>query len=134
MARFAEEIGLVGGDHINQMNDFVALSVRTENKIGVFLETPDSEGFEAFLETGLQHGLLGRRHLDANLVIDECAEPVKLPIPEECRDRMCVCRVCPMICHVIPRLAYAADLSYSGEHGSFQRFRRLEQHPHIEDQ
>ena len=79
MARLPEEIGFIGGDHVDQMDQSPRRRrVEVEQVVAIVRVGRAIEAPQAALDPHLQHGLLVRTQADAGFVVDQGAEPVEI--------------------------------------------------------
>ncbi len=83
MAGFAVEIGLVGGDRVDQMHRFGVETALLEHHPAVIAEIGAAQGPRAPPEPPLDHGLLAGRHLDAGGALDEFGHASEIGTPEQ---------------------------------------------------
>ena len=79
MGGFAEELGLVGGDRVDQVDGLVLEAVLLEQIVAIGVNVVDLHGAHAAAQAPLQHGALVGRHLDAAVVLDERREALEIP-------------------------------------------------------
>ena len=77
--RLTEEVRLVGGNDIDQMNAFAAQAVTLEDMFAVVRQVGGAGGHDALAQPALDHVFLRLGHLDAAVVLDEPGETGKVP-------------------------------------------------------
>ena len=77
MLGFAEELGLVRGDHIDHVHEFVGNPFGAEQVGAVLVKRAQSHGAKPLLQPGFEHGLLGVGHFYARLRIDKLAQALE---------------------------------------------------------
>ncbi len=82
MPRLAEEIGLVGGDGVDQMDQLGLMAVGRKHVIAVVGEGRDVQLAQAPADADLHHGLFLGVQVDAGFVIDQVAKPVEIRVGE----------------------------------------------------
>ncbi len=80
MLGLAEEIGLIGADDIQQMDDLVLLSVRAKQILTVLGKGVELQAAQPPLDAKLEHGLFVRIQIDARLLVDQAAQPPKVRV------------------------------------------------------
>ena len=78
MVGFAKELGLVGRHEIDQMDRLGLQSAFIEQKTAVFGKIAKPDRADPFAQAALDHGLFGRGHLYATVVMDKLGQPPKI--------------------------------------------------------
>ena len=79
MEGFAKEVGLVGGDHVDEVNDLVAVAPWTQKVGAVGGVAVHAQGAQTSAQARLQQHFLGWRHADAGRALDEIGQSGELP-------------------------------------------------------
>jgi hypothetical protein len=82
MPRFAKKVGFVGGNDVNQVDEFAFSPFGGEHVIAILSVRRDIEAAQPALEPDLHHGFLVRVQVDARFVIDERAQPLEVGFGE----------------------------------------------------
>ncbi len=78
MGGLAEEVGLVGGDRVDQVQPLAGQVVALENELAIGVDAALAGGAHAAAQPALQHGDLALGHLDAGIAVDEAGEPAEI--------------------------------------------------------
>ena len=79
MPRLAKEVGLVGGHHVDQVNQLFLQALAGKQIVAVLAVGVNGEILQAPLDAHLEHGLPLGAEVDAGLVVDQLAEPRIVP-------------------------------------------------------
>jgi len=82
VAGLAEEVGLVGGDDVDQVDGLGLQAVLPEQVAAVVVEAEKTRLAHPLAQPALEHGALAGRHLDAAVVVDELGETLEVPLCE----------------------------------------------------
>ncbi|EGE56009.1 hypothetical protein RHECNPAF_770052 [Rhizobium etli CNPAF512] len=82
MLGFAEEVGLVRRHHVDQVNGFLGKTVLIEQEVAIVVEGRMIGCPKTAPQPPLEHRQLGRRHLDAAIVVDEPGKPLEIALAD----------------------------------------------------
>ena len=82
MAGFAEEVGLVGRDAIDQMRQLLLEMAAVENVAGIVVDISQIERPHALAQAPFDHRLLGGRQLDADPLLYDLGERLEVSFAE----------------------------------------------------
>ncbi len=82
MARLAEEVGLVGGDAVDQMDELVVETIVLEEQLGIGCQVTQAERTHAPAQAAFDHGALGERQLDADAALDDLGDGSEMLVAE----------------------------------------------------